>query len=415
MKCLQKAPRDRYESAEAFAADLRRWRAGEAVTASPARQPRSHKHRWLRRLGKAVGLAAVGLGLLLGVAFGIRTWMSNEPRAGPAPVARQSPGASGSEAKAARLPLSQPLPAISWSRGPDLPESYDEMRAIVLEGKLYVVGGRTLHREPYGCVSTVQVYDPQSGAWSSAPPVPEPLAAAGLAVHGGYLYCMGGTREPYWWGAPVASAYGYDPRSTTWKRLPDMPIARSSFAIGVLGNRIYCAGGNIRRPYATDRVDAYDLLADKWLDAGVMPQRRGSCAGGPWRNLLVIGPGLPSAPAAMDQRIFAAGPGAQRGLHTSTVQWEVDSEANFLFSDEAGVYCLARTNRRSAQIFICHLNVETGKIVACQPPAPVSRVLPAAAYDSEHGMAYLIGGETSDPPGRALEKAMVTRPGSASF
>ena len=417
LKCLRKNPSDRYESAEALAADLRRWRAGEQVLARLDRQSRLDRYKWLKHPASVTALVVLALALVLALVFGINGWIRKEHSVAKAPAVevKQSPTVRQPEAEAAHPPSSRQLPTPSWSRGPDLLESLGETRAIVLEGKLYVVGGRTGHGNQFSCVSTVQVYDPQLDKWGYAPPLPERVAAVGLAVHGGYLYCFGGIREAFWWGWPVASAYRFDPRSGSWKRLADMPIARSNFAVGVVGDRIYCAGGNIHWPNATDRVDAYDVSADKWVDAGVMPRPRGSCAGGPWRNMLVITPGLPSAAAAVDQRLFVADPENLQVRQSSRVQWEVDNEANLLFSDEAGVYCLARTNRQSAQIFICRLNVETGDIAPCDPPSPVSHVLPMAAYDTARGVAYLVGGDGGERPGKALEKARIAPAGSASF
>jgi WD40 repeat protein/tRNA A-37 threonylcarbamoyl transferase component Bud32 len=64
LKCLRKEPAKRYASAEALAGDLRRWQAGEPITARPAgRLERAWK--WCRRRPAAAALLAVSVAALL--------------------------------------------------------------------------------------------------------------------------------------------------------------------------------------------------------------------------------------------------------------------------------------------------------------------------------------------------------------
>jgi len=76
LKCLRKEPERRYASAEALAEDLRRWQAGEPITARPVgRMERTAK--WVRRNPGMAGLVtAVAATLLVGtvVATGLAIW-----------------------------------------------------------------------------------------------------------------------------------------------------------------------------------------------------------------------------------------------------------------------------------------------------------------------------------------------------
>jgi serine/threonine-protein kinase len=72
LKCLQKEPEDRYNSAEALAEDLDRWLAGEPIRARPSgRLERVVK--WARRRPAAAALAGLSLAVVV-LVFGLVVW-----------------------------------------------------------------------------------------------------------------------------------------------------------------------------------------------------------------------------------------------------------------------------------------------------------------------------------------------------
>ncbi|WP_435007683.1 protein kinase domain-containing protein [Tundrisphaera lichenicola] len=76
LKCLEKSPQDRYESAEAFGRDLHRWLDGKPVHARPVTLPEKIR-KWSCREPLQAKMAAVGLILLvLGVGTAVSTVLS---------------------------------------------------------------------------------------------------------------------------------------------------------------------------------------------------------------------------------------------------------------------------------------------------------------------------------------------------
>ena len=65
-------------------------------------------------------------------------------------------------------------------------------------------------------------------------PLPEPRNHVGTAVYRGDLYVLGG------YGRRVDTDtskrfYRYDPETSRWTRMPDLPVPRSAMAVGVIG------------------------------------------------------------------------------------------------------------------------------------------------------------------------------------
>ena len=81
----------------------------------------------------------------------------------------------------------------SWSHigGPTAPRSPE---VVSWRGEIWIIGGRDL-ADP----TQVEIFEPGSGRWRLAPPIPEPLAWGAAAVVGDRIHVVGGaagTRDP---------------------------------------------------------------------------------------------------------------------------------------------------------------------------------------------------------------------------
>jgi N-acetylneuraminic acid mutarotase len=132
----------------------------------------------------------------------------------------------------------------SYLAGPFAPMQTARNHAYsgVIDGKLYVTGGRAPgHESDDGDnLSSTEVYDPATDAWSPLPALPTPRSGGASAVLGGKLYVLGG-------GLPGTTVHKtierFTAQTASWERLPDMPIELTGHRAIAVGQDLYVVGG----------------------------------------------------------------------------------------------------------------------------------------------------------------------------
>lgn len=126
-----------------------------------------------------------------------------------------------------------------WESGAALPAARSGYGLVALEGRMYLIGGwdgSTARAEMY-------IYDPDEDAWEEGNPMPAPRAYGGAVIAKDQIYVLGGENED----GMIVSAMIYDPvpEGGEWSSsLNLMPEPRSRFGIGLLFEYIVLVGGN---------------------------------------------------------------------------------------------------------------------------------------------------------------------------
>ena len=187
----------------------------------------------------------------------------------------------------------------SWRTAPAPPMEIHHFQAVVWAGRIYLPGAMTGPFPRERGLDHVPVFDPESETWSRGPEVPKDRrrGAAGAVVAGDDLYVIGGIVDGHR-GGYVPWLDKVNLRTGEWTRLPDAPRARDHFQAALLDGIIYAAGGRTSSQ-ATGQVfqltvapvDVWDLARGEWSTlAEVLPTPRAGnatvAAGG---LILVIG------------------------------------------------------------------------------------------------------------------------------
>jgi N-acetylneuraminic acid mutarotase len=165
----------------------------------------------------------------------------------------------------------------SWSLGPPLPIPMHHTMAATVNGRVYVMGGEG--GNPQGGQSFFlemnHVLNEEAGVWEQRADMPTRRSGGGAAVIDGKIYVAGG-RPPR--GADFAV---YDPAADTWTTLPDMPTARNHLAVSAVGGKIVVAGGRFGGGVGsemTDIVEIYDPATGTWSRGTSMLKPRAGMA-----------------------------------------------------------------------------------------------------------------------------------------
>lgn len=166
-----------------------------------------------------------------------------------------------------RPPKQRPLSLGTWSEKAAMPKPRAGAAVAALDGQLFVVSGM----DDSGTTDSVDVYDPATDSWTSRTRVPTARIAAGAAALGGKLYVFGGcgrnSEGNHDCRVSTTNALEvYDPQSNAWTAKAPMPTPRSLMAAAVIEGKLYVAGGRGPCPPCPGYsiLEVYDPLTDTW-------------------------------------------------------------------------------------------------------------------------------------------------------
>ena len=150
----------------------------------------------------------------------------------------------------------------SWQTVTKIPEPRAGAAAVELDGEIYVIGGRS---QTSRATNSVFLYDPESNTWSDGDDAPAALknerTNAAAAVLDGKIYVIGGRGQG---GEVLQSVEVYAPELDEWLDFPDTKRQREGAAAIVLSGNLFVIGGSDQGERALDTVERFDVENDRW-------------------------------------------------------------------------------------------------------------------------------------------------------
>lgn len=186
------------------------------------------------------------------------------------------------------------IPTVHASSGrrkePGLGHEWDEIRAVSAGGQVYLAGGifgisippsRGRNRQSVRSLRQFKRFDPTTRRYVALPPMPVAINYVGIATYHGDVYVVGGDGA-FVDGRDVRQDFlRYDVRKNRWERLPRLPTPRGALAVGVIGDRLYAAGGMLAgNPGHAGKVfEIFDFRLRRCMRGPDMPTAREHLAG----------------------------------------------------------------------------------------------------------------------------------------
>jgi N-acetylneuraminic acid mutarotase len=175
-----------------------------------------------------------------------------------------------------RLNLS---PGSKWEQLPAGPR-LQGLAMVAHGGKLYRIGGFTARNSEgeehdLQSVPDVAVFDPKSSTWQSVAPLPEGRSSHDAVVLDGKIYVVGGwqlsgkDKEPHW--HDTAFVMDLSQTKPRWEKMPAPPFKRRALSVGALEGKLYVIGGMQPNRQISLETDVYDTRSGRWSKGPALP------------------------------------------------------------------------------------------------------------------------------------------------
>ena len=255
------------------------------------------------------------------------TWSNIVPSAGSA-VARHESGAVVVDGKLYLLggrgtpPVQMFDPTTQvWTTLSPAPMELHHFQPVVVGTSIYVIGSFTCCYPNESAIADIHVFNTQTNTWSIEGSMPASRVRGSTAsiVRDGIIYVLGGNTQGHAGGA-VPWFDSYNPATEEWAVLPDAPNARDHFSAALVDDFLVAAAGRqtaLPNPFtnAVAQTDMYDFLTGEWSAAASIPTlRAGALAAAAGDEIIVAGGEINTSTTALAD---------VEALNVYTRQWRV--------------------------------------------------------------------------------------------
>jgi N-acetylneuraminic acid mutarotase len=152
---------------------------------------------------------------------------------------------------------------IVWKKLASLPKSWSDGESVVLNNKIYCVGGRN--------AACTYVYDISENKWEKLSNLPTEQANLAVAAIAGKIYAIGGDLFSN-------NNYEYISETDSWKELTKMPTKRQHIDCGIVNKKIHVIGGLTSWNTISKKNEVYDVETDTWSEKAAIPTLRNGAA-----------------------------------------------------------------------------------------------------------------------------------------
>ena len=160
----------------------------------------------------------------------------------------------------------------AWRKIAPLPQACGAIGCAALDGAIHAIGGAI--GDTFADKKSIDmhvVYDPKADAWTTRRPMPTGRDHTGTLTADGRIHVIGGRVDSFHTNSNLH--HSYDAKEDKWYMRAPLPTARSGHGAVLYRDKIFVMGGEgINRVFGQN--EAYDLKADNWMSYATMPTPR---------------------------------------------------------------------------------------------------------------------------------------------
>jgi N-acetylneuraminic acid mutarotase len=168
-----------------------------------------------------------------------------------------------------------------WQEGKSMPTARYALTVDFIDGILFAVGGKNKELMGYAheSLSTNESYDPTTNKWTTKTNMPTARHHAASAVVDGKLYVIGGRNTNFLQRQYLDNNEMYETKTDTWQMLEPAPTKRSASDTAVVDHEIHIFGGEIcdeggKSNKVFDEHEVYNTKLNQWKEELKMPTAR---------------------------------------------------------------------------------------------------------------------------------------------
>ena len=138
----------------------------------------------------------------------------------------------------------------AWKPLAPIPEPRGHISAVILDDRIYAIGGMHGHHVDARTLTWLHVYDPAGDTWTELAPLPGRRShlEASTFVDNGRIYVLGGKNysdHPFFRERGLPYMNAYDPGTDTWSDLPGLPKGLLGAVAAVIDDHLYLTTGSL--------------------------------------------------------------------------------------------------------------------------------------------------------------------------
>ena len=167
-----------------------------------------------------------------------------------------------------------------WDKIAPLTRPRGAAAAVMLGGKLHLIGGASEPTMERASVGWHEVYDPQADRWTQLKALPGARDHVGCVAHNGVIHVIGGRFNTFVYNTNLHHVYL--PEKENWEERSPLPTTRSGHGLVIYRDRLFAMGGEagvvsrgqITQARVFGQMESYDPASDTWQRHVPMPTPR---------------------------------------------------------------------------------------------------------------------------------------------